>query len=561
MPDPYSNDELETDGIHHSKPGIRVVPYSPPRLSDGNQRILSYDDEGDRSIVTGEPPVTPNSKYTSDDNEPNIIEFGSASPARTADSSSVTNEEYNQYQTSPTAATLSSRRSKRVINVHADKTFSILSPREDRQLGPPSASLTSTTSLNVYGESSAGAFSSSESLSYQTLDYEEYTPSPPNHYHNASRNLVPLKRRPPATTFVGGVRKVSSYDSVDDKHLGSETPSLSPITSRTTKIGVVTSPRFLVDSPSKSSNPNSVWSADVSTVNYPGIPEMAQREMDNVYSNTTATPSREGVRDSVVFSSSQQPGLSTDIRLHGQVRSDSDFGLSKPQETLNVYKGLGAAEFSDHYSQESLVVPPLRTSRCEPTTAIEVAKQTLAYKPETQEMLSYGGKWEENDPIPKNSDSQTSSRHITGQDFNRRSTLLYHRWVSPLSTIFSVSDKDGERLSQALSDMSTDMIGQRQSSITTVFDDPGLEDSVLERPKAIHESEMNKGRSKSPNEINDIDEHGDGLTDLRDLVPYRIHKTRFSTQISGHQPERDHGSASSMLTNTVNNWIIPAWAR
>lgn len=60
--------------------------------------------------------------------------------------------------------------------------------------------------------------------------------------------------------------------------------------------------------------------------------------------------------------------------------------------------------------------------------------------------------------------------------------------------------------------------------------------------------------------VGDQDEHGDGLTDLRELVYHKPGRNRFPVLRSSHSDNSLWSNASN-ITNSINYWAIPAWAR
>lgn len=238
------------------------------------------------------------------------------------------------------------------------------------------------------------------------------------------------------------------------------------------------------------------------------------------------------------------------------------------------------------YSQESLVVPPLQPHR-------RVSSERLQpYKPLSRESLRRASSLKSISSIfsqetphsvllagPATAYLQFRPQAFSSiiQDRRLKSThgLITatahmnshpHQWSSQLSTVASESEGDSELASRSLSLISH---GTRRSSgvlpshnrnLLSISSSPDKRSLSHSRPSSDSVDQPQATlRRPSQREVKDLDEHGDGLTDLRALNsrPSRNH-------LSGFFPvplDRNLSSSSSSRANSLTSLSLPSWTR
>ncbi|KAH8600889.1 hypothetical protein B0O99DRAFT_681747 [Bisporella sp. PMI_857] len=247
------------------------------------------------------------------------------------------------------------------------------------------------------------------------------------------------------------------------------------------------------------------------------------------------------------------------------------------------------------YSRESLVVPPLqpRTRRSNDTLGLGY------YKSRSRESLRTGSLTSISTVL---SQQQAAKATVgTGSLINLPSlppkpkvivgswadTLAVyplrspmnetpHQWSSQLSTVHSESEGGTDRGSRSWSDDNGRLSGsgfipstpsrhsRQMLSISSSMASPvSPPESDLEPPRAIYRNGRHASTSSAPI-IEDLDEYGDGITNMQELR-MRPSRTRLSSFLSSSS---DNGrtstmrsSVSSMRANSLLQSTLPTWAR
>ncbi|KAJ9150733.1 Serine-rich protein [Pleurostoma richardsiae] len=558
----------------------------------------------------GEGPKTPTTAATSQSSRDGDTE--EPTPAASPSSSSAPG--------ASTSRPLSRRRN--FVAVHSDKTFSLVSQgllpsstsaSSDYGTGPksPPLSYSSRTSSSYYEGHSSGAFSgddrsSSPLTSSGTIpDY-----SLPLYATSPSPLAIQLAEDPTTASpwnyrMVGGLRKVPKTPDLKQTGLVTrnlpETPTALAVlpeasTSSVAELGP--EPQRLL--PKASFNSSQTASTTSETTNY------------KVYGDESlAQGSTESLRPSSSRTNFHQVGESSPAGSFVAARpdtadSDQNYILhGDPSPSASVVTV--SRRPRPTYSQESLLVPPLRPGRkgsnegfgyrkprsrenlrvragsirsirsissiiSEGAAATFLAGQTFLRIPNPQ-FSGYTGSsslpsdGEREIPWAESAATGSPSGFITPRVQMIPTTP--HQWSSQLSTVMSESEGSsgaGRRSSRGwASSTHSRLMPSISSSIAAE-----LEQSSQSRPDSRSESidrpQPSYARSShgvySTRMVRDQDEHGDGLADLHE-INQRPSRTGLSGFFAGsNSSERNlHSSASSRSPSLSSSSSIPAWAR
>lgn len=277
----------------------------------------------------------------------------------------------------------------------------------------------------------------------------------------------------------------------------------------------------------------------------------------------------------------------------GTIGDDLDYSLLSAPPSLRAL-GASAAKTRPQYSQESLVVPPLqpvkrfsfegiglRTSRSKESfrTGSLTSINSIFGQEAIQAFLST--------PLVLRGASDASGSSGLGADPwasapsdsdapNPPMQAHPHLWSSQLSTVPSESEGGSEPVSRSVSPLSSSgwrssgPPGSRHSrqmlsissSLAAHEEDArsqsqSLSDS-LERPQ------QTLSRGATVRLVQDHDEHGDGLAELRDFYPplhQRPSRRRLGSLLSSSSSDRNLHSSASSRSGSLNSGSIPTWAR
>lgn len=243
------------------------------------------------------------------------------------------------------------------------------------------------------------------------------------------------------------------------------------------------------------------------------------------------------------------------------------------------------------YSQESLVVPPLRTAKKRPSD-----DSIRLYKSRSRESFRRGSFASVTSvlggqdalraailaPIaalyqPSPSPEPQSQPDAPGSSSYAHSTMMYHphQWSAQLSTVASESEGGSALGSRSISPLSAPLsaLGRRSpgfpsnhsrhllgtpSSPNLLEDDPSWSSQSaldgVDRPAPSY------NRAGTIRLVRDQDEHGDGLADLHQLHQ-RPSRRRLSSFLSNSSLDRNLHSSGSSRANSLSTSSLPAWAR
>ncbi|KAJ2985456.1 hypothetical protein NUW58_g5520 [Xylaria curta] len=514
-------------------------------------------------------------------------------------------------------------RRDRFINIHSDKTFSLVKLPDTR------ISTGSESTAKSYSHSNTSFFSSHEETSFDAptddhpsslfsslpersvsplLPGTPATPSKLNEDHTASSS--PWNYR-----LIGGLRKVARTP--DSKIKGKEKEILTeqlpvlPETTVTARAPIPSSPLTLnptfvteysdsssdefnnykvigrsspplpdsdsIDAPSSSSSNYQVFGQSSAPQSFASSPSRGQAVLD--------TPgSKNFVVHGSPYPASEQtlletPGSKNFVVHINATPSSSINPNSRAPRSQASYDSFGRPT-GENYSQESLLIPPLRPHKrsSSENLYLKQASRQIAHGRSNSYSSISSVLTQDTGPnvvrlahTPSASSSLRQALWAGRSNAPPKSRMDVHQWSSQLSTVLSEYE-GSDRGSRLTSHGSLAERGSRniQSISSSMFDnlEPNVvsltrsRSSSLEQPGAV----LMRGARELPNPpartVRDHDEHGDGLADLDQAhqLQSKSSRTRLGF-LSRHSSDRSSRSASSSLTGSFTANTIPSWAR
>ncbi|KAI0476996.1 hypothetical protein F4859DRAFT_521571 [Xylaria cf. heliscus] len=522
---------------------------------------------------------------------------------------------------SPTSYTKSVSRRDRSINIHSDKTFSLVKSPNTR------VSIGSESTAKSYTHSNTSVFSSHEGTSFDahTDDHPSslfsvvpegsISPSAPS--TSATPTKLPedhiASSSPWNYRMIGGLRKVPKTP--DSKSKGKEKEILTerlPILRETTppaRVSESSSPLTL----KPSFNTQHSDSASDDTTNYkvigrssPPLPDSDSNDSSSLSSSVNyrvfgqssgpqsfaSSPARgQGVLDTpgsknfivhdTPYAASEQAVLETpgskNFVVHSNVTpSSSVYHLPRAARSQASYDSFGQ-ESSEKYSQESLVIPPLRThkrSSSENLYVTRASRESVHGRSNSYSSISSVLTQDTGPNVRRLAHTPSASSSLRQALWAGRSTappksrMDVHQWSGQLSTVLSEYE-GSDRASHMTSLGSFGERGSRnmQSISSSLFDNLEIpqthsRSASLEQPGAV----FMRGARELPNPpvrtVRDHDEHGDGLADLEHIhqLQSKSSRTRLGF-LSRHSSDRSSRSTRSSRAGSFTNGPIPTWAR
>jgi hypothetical protein len=594
-----------SDSQTNIRPAVRLVPYTPPRLSGGSDNLYSrtpLPTLPSHFLPPGTGAAYPGSALALEQSGSDVsAELFPAKPNATTPASGVTTPHQPQQGDHSRPSTANSTRSnprpkkrKHVALNPDNKTFRVLDvdQHDDVQTDGGVRSPSSITTFSSHGRlsfdppsivapSRSPASCAHQSTAATTPDIpgrDSTTPSSPDLISNSPWNY----------RFVGGLRKVPKTPDLKQRAASSSEPLSPPLPE------ISEDPKAAPDLSTKPSfHSTSSGSAASETTNYkvyrsspsphePRIPPPSssnsdQQTIEQSYSGSQAEkypdiapPSSSESNYQILSYSSPASSdidlLSENYQLHGDPSpSPSHAAVSSPA--------------GPSYSRESLIVPPLQP-RLRRTT-----ERFAYYKSRSRESLRSGSLTSISSVFSQEAaqaiiagnplaQHPVSSSHTAPNSWAPSITLnpprshmqpYPHQWSSQLSTVPSESDLGTDRDSRSWSDGN----GRRNSgfpsshsrqmaSISSSLrrEESHTRTNSLEPPQPIY------ARS-SPRLVEDQDEYGDGITDMQDLRlrPSRARLSDFYSVISDTGRTNTMRSTTSSRTNSLLSSSIPTWAR
>lgn len=604
---------------------IRVVPYSPPRLSSDaspSVRVVSYADASTEtepepwtkcsspltsfahpspqsslyhhvpsptpSLAKGRAPFSSLRRYS---NVSNVTSTSDTSDSWRHDLLHATHD--LSPEPSPPLRPSSSRR--KVINVHSDKTFSILpqfdtvSSKTDSFRSPRPSN---TTTSSSYGRLSSAAYTDDRPSSPLTPLTERSIPSSSPPLFADSASLSPWNYR-----MIGGLRKVPKTPTPDPEQRHARTPSPPVPTLSLPHLSHLAEIAPLESASASASQPLTAKLSFQSTLSSHTESTLSEKTNYKVYgqSSPVAATELESLPPSSSHSNYRIIGepSSTDASVHDRTRpqtgeSEANFvvhgGSSSSTSSLVAVRRRARPAFS----RESLVVPPLRTTKRSSSENLGL------FKSHSRDSLRTGSLTSISNALTQDATRALFSGPSTGlgqsgmswQDsfgsFNnshaRSHTAPFqtYHWSSQLSTVISESEGGTESRSMSPTSgadrRSSGFISNNSRHVLSIASSlAGLEELMgntshsrqgsVDRPQAAHTRSASRDPNWGNNRlIRDQDEDGDGLADLEELR-HRPSRTRLGRFLTSYASDRSLRSSASSRANSFNGGSIPAWAR
>lgn len=613
----------ERSTSQHNRLHIRVVPYSPPRLSSDGvapSRVISY---ADASTETIPEPLGKYSSPLAQSSPRNSLYQDAPSPTLSSTSitkprpaaarlrrppnfirpSSITDSlgsdglytprDLSEEPSSPSRP--SSRR--KIINVHSNKTFSVHPQSRPASLRIEERSYRSRpsdTTGSSYDRVSSAAFTDDRPSSPLTPLTERSLRS----YSPASFETPGSSSSPWNYRMIGGLRKVRKTP--DLRRDQSQTPSPAPPNLPLPPLPVLPALSGITP-PNLDSGPVSQ-----SLVAKPSFQSAISSQTESTLSDITnwkacgqSSPVNVAELDSLPASSIRsnyellgEPS-STDPSVHIHTRPQTN----ESDANFVVHHGAAASSSSSlvavrrrvrsEYSRESMVVPPLRPTkrsssenfhlpRSRSRDSIRTGSLSSLSNALTQEatralfvgppvLLSHGGMSWQDSFAGFSSSSQSRSGKAPANPY---------RWSSQLSTVMSESEGGSISTSRPLSPADRRSSGFHSNHSRLVLSMTpslgGLDELTttqshsrhgsVERPPAVHIRTGSRDHTAGNIRlIRDQDEDGDGLADLEELR-HRSSQRHLARFLSSYASDRSLRSNASSRANSFNG-RIPAWAK
>lgn len=521
------------------------------------------------------------------------------------DNSNINAHSPSSLQDGPTSSSPSSpnqrpwSRRRNVISLHSDKTFSLVphqgqaQPDRERDSRSPRLSYSTTSVVSDPFTDDPPPSSPLTTLPEHDRSFSPacaLTPSPvstPTPTASAARALAPAGPAPATSSpwnyrIVGGLRKVPKTPDLKRTPFASvASPTPSEQTEDPVSLPAVLAPHSSESSLRSIHTP----STTSETTNYKVYESTSPYEPSTFLpSSPPDEPNYRIVGETPSPSSSlyageppTSPGSSDNYVVHGRSSPVSSSPLRVVRRTVRP-----------EYSQESLVVPPLQP-RHKPST-----ERLRPYKPISRESLRRAASVKSISSILSQEATQSvllaapAAAYLQGGPQVISSILLDkrskpshtspsiltkphmnphpHQWSSQLSTVASESEGGSEPASRSLSFVSHQT--RRSSGVL-----PSHSRNMLSISSSADDHSMSHSRSPSDSvdhlqaalrrpsqrEVRDLDEHGDGLTDLYALQS-RPSRNRLSGLFSVPS-DRNLQSSSSSQANSLTSLSLPSWAR
>ncbi|KAF4972567.1 hypothetical protein FZEAL_9569 [Fusarium zealandicum] len=600
---------------------IRVVPYSPPRIaSDGTSasRPVSYADastetdpdldqpccsplhsssprfetpspslqrSSNRTAVLSPSPLRRPSQFDSSDHELSTAPWTPYADTDDDDDDThyVSQPPSREPSTSPRPP---SRR--KVINVHANKTFSV-HPQDAPQDASTSSRVESFWSLphsftasSSYGRGSLGTFSDDRPSrpSSPLTPLTERSSKSPNVSSPPRDQSSPVNPSPWNYRLFGGLRKVPTTPDVKQKQRETLGPPIEFPLPRLPPLPEIDLPdpvagpssQLLTGKPSFQSSFSEQSKSTLSDrTNYktygqssPAVlADLSSLPPSSIHSNI----------ELIGDPSSTDPSLHDNTRPHTR-DSDANYVVHSHSASSSVVAVRNRTR--PEFSQESLVVPPLRTRKRRSSETFGLVKSRSRDTIRTASLTSLSTIFTQEATRGLFVGPATILHHAgpswydstTAQNRPHAPTPRQHQWSGQLSTVMSESEGGSEPASRALSLAS--IPGRRSSGfskhiLSMASSLGGLEEHIetpshsrnssLETPAAAYIRSLPRDPTTGTIRlIRDHDEDGDGLADL-EVLHHRSSRTRIGKFLSSYASDRSLRSTASF------NAAVPVWAQ
>ncbi|TVY19321.1 hypothetical protein LARI1_G002345 [Lachnellula arida] len=580
---------------------IRLVPNTPPRL-------LGQEKE-ERDEVYGRTPLPTHPSHIllapghwrGKDKDPTPAlapEFQTTSKApgeAISSGSSVSTHTTHQLPQDDDSATgstnskpklLPKKGSKKRLQIHKDsKTFSLLQDDPRSVQDTPKSPTISISKKSSY-DSLASEALHAEARSNSIDSCIPLTPATPASEGKQPISADPISNSPWNYQLVGGLRKVPKTPDIKQKSstiADSPLPPLPPLPevhdlpSAAASHDLSAKPSFRSTQTTTTTSENTNYKVYSNTSDSASEVAIQPPSSNNSNYQVFGDPSEADTASSVIHRPQTGDSENENYELHGDP--------SIAGSSVNLVGG-------KKYSQESLVVPPLRPR------ANRSNESFGYYKSRSRESLRTGSLTSISTVLSQQEAAQAvvgSGSLIQLPVFNRAAASSSwaenthplrshmneqpHQWSSQLSTVLSVSEGGTERGSRSWSDdsgrmsrmsggfPSTPSRNSRQilSISSSLAQEEGRSVSPISPPDpAFTRGGRRHQSSSSVPVVGDQDEHGDGITDMQDLRA-RPSRTRLSGFYSITSSENGRSntmrSTGSSRANSLLSSSIPTWAK
>ena len=609
---PPRHEGLSSQWVSHSqshqpddKLQIRVVPYSPPRISSDEptpttSRPVSFADDAEGSASqphSSSPiktPTRPNVEveqgYFQDSDQepwpksgvsdlPGSVQSSSPNLSVHADSLSVESD-------LPSPRALSSTRPKRVISINSDKTFSLV-PQSDTSRSSlagsfGSAQLSSTTPSSSWGRVSSNVFLVEDRSSSPLTPQAERRFSFGSPASASPVTALPTPSHPPPTSprharMRGGLRKVDRTPDSKGK-LPASVPSspedvLPPLPEDMGREGSQSHQLAQKGSFQASESDSTLSDRTNYKIYGESSPVAPSRRETTVDLEGSIPPSSSHSNYQILGESSSSSNQSfSDLPRPPTNDSDANYvvygGPSASCSTLASHRSPTRPE----YSQESLVVAPLRPVKHRSFDRSNNLRSQSRESLRRGSLSSLGSNISQDATRalfagPSTTPIQGPPRAQNPWEAGSSSAPYQHYWSAPLSTVMSESEGGSFPPSRSLSPFSS---ADRRSSgfhslhsrnlLSMSSSLAGLDEQMAvptspERPPTTLNRTISRDQYNQLRLIRDHDEDGDGLADLEELRPTR---TRLASFVSNNSDQILRSSGSN---RSINPFSLPAWTR
>ncbi|KAI1738320.1 hypothetical protein F4680DRAFT_467532 [Xylaria scruposa] len=506
-----------------------------------------------------------------------------------------------------------------IININSDnKTFTLVKPSTGSESTVKSNSHSNTSAFSSHRETSFDAHTDDQPSSLFS-SVAERSVSPPSPSTSATPTKLHEDHIASASPWnyrmIGGLRKVPKTPDPRTKGKGKEKEIVAerlPILSETTPTARVSSepsspltlkPSFITensdsnsddatnfkiigrsspplpdsdsDVPSSSSSANyQLFGQSSGPQSFASSPVRGQGVLDTPGSkNFIVHGSPYAVSEQAVL---ETPG-SKNFVVHSNVSlSSSIYPLPRAPPSQTSFDSFGQ-ESDGKYSQESLVIPPLRThqrSSSENLHLNRTSRESVHGRSNSYSSISSVLTQDTGPNVVRLAHTPSASSSLRQALWAGRSAappksrMDVHQWSSQLSTVLSESE-GSDRGSRMTSLGSLGGRGSRnmQSISSSLFDNLEVppahsRSGSLEQQGGVFMRGARELPTPPVRTVRDHDEHGDGLADLQHMHQLLSKSSRSRLGfLSRHSSDRSSRSTASSRTGSFSTNAIPTWAR